>query len=185
MTDFVYDLDPAHPCDFGPTPSQTVGPYLHIGLAWDDGADVVPGRTPDLLTIRGTVYDGAGQPITDAMVETWQADARGRVAHPDVRGIPRFRPRRHRRWRVRDADREARTGRSAAGAAYRRFGLRAGNAGSLRHTDLLSGRASRERRRPVTVTGARGATSDSRSTRCARPLAVRHSPAGKRRDGLL
>lgn len=84
MTDFVYDLDPAYPRDFGVTPSQTVGPYLHIGLTWPDGADVVPPGTAGLLTIRGYVYDGAGEPIVDAMVETWQADAHGRFAHPDA-----------------------------------------------------------------------------------------------------
>lgn len=84
MTEFSYALDPTFPRDFGGTPSQTVGPYLHIGLSWDDGSDVVPAGAADAVTIRGAVYDGNGDAVTDAMVETWQADARGRFAHPDA-----------------------------------------------------------------------------------------------------
>jgi protocatechuate 3,4-dioxygenase alpha subunit len=67
----------------GVTPSQTVGPYFAIGLTWDDGAEVVPEGTPGGFWIRGAVYDGAGDPIPDAVVEFWQADADGRFAHPD------------------------------------------------------------------------------------------------------
>jgi protocatechuate 3,4-dioxygenase alpha subunit len=65
------------------TPSQTVGPFLHIALAWDDGADVVPAGTPGAVWVRGRVYDGAGAPLPDALVETWQADAEGRFDHAD------------------------------------------------------------------------------------------------------
>jgi protocatechuate 3,4-dioxygenase, alpha subunit len=65
------------------TPSQTVGPFLHIGLAWDDGGDVVPAGTPRAVWVRGRVYDGAGTPVPDGMVETWQADVDGRFDHPD------------------------------------------------------------------------------------------------------
>lgn len=65
------------------TPSQTVGPYLHIGLTWEDGAFVVREGTPGAVWIRGTVFDGDGEPMTDAMVETWQADEAGRFDHPD------------------------------------------------------------------------------------------------------
>ncbi|WP_129669016.1 protocatechuate 3,4-dioxygenase subunit alpha [Phytoactinopolyspora endophytica] len=67
----------------GVTPSQTVGPYLHIGLPWDDGPYVVPEGTPGAVWITGTVYDGAGQAMPDALVETWQADPDGRFDHPD------------------------------------------------------------------------------------------------------
>jgi protocatechuate 3,4-dioxygenase, alpha subunit len=67
----------------GSTPSQTVGPYLHIGLTWEDGAYVVPEGTPGAVWIRGRVYDGDQELITDAVVETWQADADGRFDHPD------------------------------------------------------------------------------------------------------
>ncbi|SFL04538.1 protocatechuate 3,4-dioxygenase subunit alpha [Geodermatophilus ruber] len=65
------------------TPSATVGPYLAIGLTWDDGHLVVPEGTPGAIRIRGVVLDGNGEPIVDAMVETWQADPDGRFDHPD------------------------------------------------------------------------------------------------------
>ena len=67
----------------GLTPSQTVGPYLHIGLEWDDGAYAVPEGTEGAFWITGTVFDGQGVPVGDAMVETWQADPDGRFDHPD------------------------------------------------------------------------------------------------------
>ena len=52
------------------TPSQTVGPFLSIALPWDAG----PIADPDGVRIRGRVLDGAGEPIPDALVETWQTD---------------------------------------------------------------------------------------------------------------
>ncbi|MDQ3881210.1 MAG: protocatechuate 3,4-dioxygenase subunit alpha, partial [Chloroflexota bacterium] len=55
----------------GETPSQTVGPYMAIGLPWEDG----PVADPDGVRIEGRVLDGAGEPIVDALVETWQHDA--------------------------------------------------------------------------------------------------------------
>jgi protocatechuate 3,4-dioxygenase alpha subunit len=66
------------------TPSQTVGPYLHIGLAPRDIADLVfddEGADPRIV-IDGRVVDGDGNPMPDGMVEVWQADAAGRYAHP-------------------------------------------------------------------------------------------------------
>ncbi|MEU6579279.1 protocatechuate 3,4-dioxygenase subunit alpha [Nocardia sp. NPDC046763] len=65
------------------TPSQTVGPYLHIGLSWPDGPFVVPEGTPGAVWIRGAVFDGEGAVIPDALIETWQADPHGRFDHPD------------------------------------------------------------------------------------------------------
>ena len=65
------------------TPSQTVGPFLAIGLPWPDGPFVVPEGTPGAITISGQVLDAAGDPVTDALVETWQADADSRFNHPD------------------------------------------------------------------------------------------------------
>jgi protocatechuate 3,4-dioxygenase, alpha subunit len=59
------------------TPSQTVGPFFAIGLTWEQGALVVPEGTPGAFWIRGAVYDGAGAPVPDAVVETWQADPDG------------------------------------------------------------------------------------------------------------
>jgi protocatechuate 3,4-dioxygenase alpha subunit len=60
------------------TPSQTVGPFLHIGLPWDEGPQAVPDGTPGAITVAGTVTDGAGEPLPDALVETWQAGGEGR-----------------------------------------------------------------------------------------------------------
>jgi protocatechuate 3,4-dioxygenase, alpha subunit len=65
------------------TPSQTVGPFLGVGLPWPDGPFVVPEGTPGAITISGRVLDAAGDPVTDALVETWQADADSRFNHPD------------------------------------------------------------------------------------------------------
>ncbi|HEV7978227.1 protocatechuate 3,4-dioxygenase subunit alpha [Amycolatopsis sp.] len=65
------------------TPSQTVGPYLSIGLPWEDGPDVVPEGTAGEILIWGTVFDGAGAIVPDALIETWQADSNGRFDHPD------------------------------------------------------------------------------------------------------
>ena len=65
---------------FGTTPSQTVGPYLAIGLPFDAGPFAVPEGTPGQIRITGTVYDGEGVPIPDSLIETWQADREGRFA---------------------------------------------------------------------------------------------------------
>jgi protocatechuate 3,4-dioxygenase alpha subunit len=60
-----------------------VGPYLSIGLTWEDGAYAVAEGTPGAFWLRGTVYDGNGDPVPDAMIETWQADPDGHFDHPD------------------------------------------------------------------------------------------------------
>ena len=65
------------------TPSQTIGPFFAVGLVWPDGADVVPEGTPGAVRLAGRVVDGHGDPVVDALVETWQADPAGRFAHPD------------------------------------------------------------------------------------------------------
>jgi protocatechuate 3,4-dioxygenase, alpha subunit len=67
----------------GLTPSQTVGPYLALALPWPDGPFVVPAGTPGAIVISGLVFDGEGQPLPDALVETWQADPDARFDHPD------------------------------------------------------------------------------------------------------
>ncbi|MFP5370101.1 MAG: protocatechuate 3,4-dioxygenase subunit alpha, partial [Actinomycetes bacterium] len=65
------------------TPSQTVGPYLSIGLPWPDGPDVVAEGVPGAFQLHGVVTDGAGAPVPDALIETGQADPAGRFDHPD------------------------------------------------------------------------------------------------------
>lgn len=71
------------------TPSQTVGPYLSIGLPWPDGPQVVAEGAPGRIRISGTVYDGDGAPIPDALIETWQANPRGAFGDPGFRGFGR------------------------------------------------------------------------------------------------
>ncbi|WP_202919169.1 protocatechuate 3,4-dioxygenase subunit alpha [Saccharothrix deserti] len=73
------------------TPSQTVGPFFRHGLEWEDGPYVVPEGTSGAFRIEGTVFDGAGLPVPDAVIETWQADPDGRFDHPDdPRGAVRW-----------------------------------------------------------------------------------------------
>ena len=72
------------------TPSQTVGPYLHIGLTQGAyGAREIfsatvadPGLSGTHIRIEGRVWDGEGNIVPDAMLEIWQADDQGRYAHP-------------------------------------------------------------------------------------------------------
>jgi protocatechuate 3,4-dioxygenase, alpha subunit len=66
-----------------PTPSQTIGPFYHFSLPFPGGERLVHPDDPDAVRIAGTVYDGAGEPVTDAMVESWQANRAGRYAHPE------------------------------------------------------------------------------------------------------
>ncbi|HBW19556.1 MAG TPA: protocatechuate 3,4-dioxygenase subunit alpha [Actinobacteria bacterium] len=65
------------------TPSQTVGPFLAIGLPWPDGPQVAGPDAEGAITISGRVLDGTGEPVPDALVETWQAAPDGSFAHPD------------------------------------------------------------------------------------------------------
>lgn len=75
------------------SPSQTAGPYVHIGLApgaagfsifeAELGRDIAgPHATGERIRVEGMVWDGAGAPVGDVLIEVWQADAEGRHAHP-------------------------------------------------------------------------------------------------------
>ena len=69
--------------DVGLTPSQTVGPYLKIGLVDGPiGPQLVAPDDPRAIRVRGRLLDGAGDGVPDGMVEIWQANAAGRYAHP-------------------------------------------------------------------------------------------------------
>jgi protocatechuate 3,4-dioxygenase alpha subunit len=62
------------------TPGQTVGPFFAFGLEYHgDSALVAPG-TPGAIRLHGRVFDGAGEPVPDALVELWQAGPDGLVA---------------------------------------------------------------------------------------------------------
>jgi protocatechuate 3,4-dioxygenase alpha subunit len=64
--------------------SQTIGPYLRIGLEWMQIEDLAP---PDVagqrVGLAGRVLDGEAQPVNDAAVELWQANSHGKYASPD------------------------------------------------------------------------------------------------------
>jgi len=76
------------------TPSQTAGPYVHIGLApkaagfdifkqelgWDIAG---PNAAGERIRVEGCVYDGTGAPVKDVLLEAWQANAAGHYAHPE------------------------------------------------------------------------------------------------------
>lgn len=70
----ILDQDGAEP---GITPSQTVGPYVHIGLTLDNSHHMVEPGTEGAIELELTVVDGDGAPIADAMFEIWQSDAQG------------------------------------------------------------------------------------------------------------
>ncbi|NDR56205.1 protocatechuate 3,4-dioxygenase subunit alpha [Aliiruegeria sabulilitoris] len=79
------------------TPSQTAGPYVHIGLApgaagfeiydkelgWDIAG---PNAKGERIRVEGIVIDGIGSPIKDVMLEAWQANADGNYAHSEHSG---------------------------------------------------------------------------------------------------
>ena len=75
------------------TPSQTAGPYVHIGLAPQQAGFEIfqnnftnvlagPKTRGERITIEGRVIDGTGTPVRDVLVEIWQANAEGRYRHP-------------------------------------------------------------------------------------------------------
>ncbi len=66
------------------TPPQTVGPFFSIGLPWPDGPAVVEPGSAGAIVLHGTVYDGDGAPVPDALIETWQTDPA-----PPARGFGR------------------------------------------------------------------------------------------------
>ncbi len=79
------------------TPSQTAGPYVHIGLApGAAGFDIYrqelgwniagPNAGGERIRIEGCVIDGMGSPIKDVLLEAWQANADGIYAHPEHDG---------------------------------------------------------------------------------------------------
>ena len=80
---------------FPTTPSQTVGPYLAIGLPFPEGPHVVAPDSPGAIRIAGRVFDGAGELVPDHLIETWQADADGHFAdlhaHGGASELPGFR----------------------------------------------------------------------------------------------
>jgi protocatechuate 3,4-dioxygenase, alpha subunit len=62
-----------------PTAGQTVGPFFGYALPFPDDEHLVPPGSPGSVRLHGTVYDGEGAPVPDAIIELWQGDADGRV----------------------------------------------------------------------------------------------------------
>ena len=83
----------------GPTPSQTVGPFFH-GFLPVDGRVAGPAARGDRITLILRLLDADGEPVSDGMIEIWQADSAGIYPHPedaraadaapDVRGAGRL-----------------------------------------------------------------------------------------------
>jgi protocatechuate 3,4-dioxygenase alpha subunit len=66
--------------------SQTVGPYLHIGLTWLNKDHIAgAGVKGQRVTVQGRLLDGDGKAVSDGLLEIWQANAAGKYAHPDDR----------------------------------------------------------------------------------------------------
>ena len=75
--------------DLVPTPSQTAGPYFHLGMTDTRSVKCIadPQTKGERVWLACRVIDGDGVPVPDAMIEIWQADAEGKYNHPDdVRG---------------------------------------------------------------------------------------------------
>lgn len=68
------------PKDLTPTPAQTVGPFFGYALPYTDGEKLVDPSHPRAVLLHGTVYDGEGTPIPDALLEVWQADQHGHIS---------------------------------------------------------------------------------------------------------
>ena len=71
-----------------PTPAQTVGPFLSLGLDWPDGPGVVDPGTPGAVRIGGRLLDGNGDGVGDGLIETWQAGPDGRFPEPAPAAAP-------------------------------------------------------------------------------------------------
>lgn len=80
------------------TASQTAGPYVHIGLApgaagfdvyrHELGRDIAGPETPGTrIRVEGMIWDGDDQPVKDALLELWQADADGRYADAETNTV--------------------------------------------------------------------------------------------------
>ena len=64
-----------------PTPGQTVGPFYGYALPYNKDRELLAPGSPGSIRLQGTVYDGAGHPIPDAILEIWQPDAEGNIVH--------------------------------------------------------------------------------------------------------
>ncbi len=61
------------------TPGQTIGPFYGYALPFEKGGELLAPGLPGAIRLQGTVRDGAGEPIPDALLEIWQADSEGNI----------------------------------------------------------------------------------------------------------
>ena len=71
------------------TASQTVGPYFHIGMDRLYVSDLAGNAVGEKLAVHGRVLDGDDKPVTDALIEVWQAGPDGTFAQPGFAGFGR------------------------------------------------------------------------------------------------
>jgi protocatechuate 3,4-dioxygenase alpha subunit len=64
------------------TPSQTIGPFFRLSLERPEWSDLVRGGARgEVIAVEGSVLDGDGAPVDDALLEIWQANADGKYEH--------------------------------------------------------------------------------------------------------
>ena len=61
------------------TPGQTVGPFYGYALPYTKDRELLAPGSPGSIRLQGTVYDGSGEPVPDAILEIWQPDAAGKI----------------------------------------------------------------------------------------------------------
>jgi protocatechuate 3,4-dioxygenase alpha subunit len=71
----------SNPTKLTPTPGQTVGPFYGYALPYEKDRELLAPGSPGSVRLQGTVYDGAGHPIPDAILEIWQPDSEGNIVH--------------------------------------------------------------------------------------------------------
>src|SRR5690625_5867550 len=63
------------------TPGEAIGPFFGYALPYEGGPELVPAGHAQAIRLTGRVLDGAGEPIPDALIQLWQADASGTIVH--------------------------------------------------------------------------------------------------------
>lgn len=72
-------MAPAPETKLTATPGQTIGPFYGYALPYERDNELVHPSRPGAVRLHGTVYDGEGSVIPDALLEIWQADEEGNV----------------------------------------------------------------------------------------------------------
>ena len=72
-------MSPTRRLELTATPGQTIGPFYGYALPYDGDNQLVAAGSPGAIRLHGTVRDGHGHAVPDALLEIWQADAHGRV----------------------------------------------------------------------------------------------------------